>query len=154
LPALPNQLTSRLNPVQLKYCALTDESGNSADYLTVGKPGSITLGFAASRHLKEKDVVFMVVIENAQKEKIGCLASPGFHDLPVQGEVRCLIPRVPLVPGRYTFTPACRVGSEWFDGGNQTVVFEVRGTEFYSTHKLPPEGIQGRVLLDYDWLIS
>lgn len=148
----PGRLSSQVGPVRLKHCLLADESGNGATYLTVGKSGSITLGFEASQPLQGKDIVFVVLIDNTRGERICCLSSPTLTDLPNQGEVRCLIPRLPLVPGGYALTLACQVDAEWSDWVNQTVAFEVLGSDFYSTGKLPPEEHYSQMLMDYDWL--
>lgn len=148
----PGRLADQAGPVKLSHCLLADESGNGTSFLTLGKSGSISLGFEAGQPLQGKKVVFMVFIDNDSGERICCLVSPRFSDLPNPGEVRCLMPKLPLVPGRYALTLACQVGSEWSDWVDQTLAFEVLGSDFYASGKLPPIDHQSQVLMDYDWL--
>lgn len=142
--------------IRLVHCYLSDESGHKTGYLTVGRPGSITIGFKAVRPSAKNDLVFVVMVENGKGERVaylsGKLAESRFGELPEQGVVTCAIPRVPLIPGRYTLTMACREGQEWLDSVSQAMSFEVVGAEFYPTGKLPPADLGGDILLDSQWV--
>jgi lipopolysaccharide transport system ATP-binding protein len=141
--------------IRFEHCFLTDEFGHRTGYLTVGRPGNITLGFKVRNSVAPANLVFVAVVENSRGDRITYLSSElagaRFDDLPAEGEVTCTIPRVPLVPGRYSLTLACREGPEWLDSVYQAMSFEVVGAEFYSTGQLPPADGGGDFLLDSQW---
>lgn len=141
--------------IRLAHGYLSDEAGHKTRYLTVGRPGNITIGFKAVQPAAKNDLVFVVMVENAKGDRVTYLSSElagaGFDDLPGEGEVTCTIPRVPLVPGRYTLSLACREKTEWLDVVYQALAFEVVGADFYPTGKIPPAESGGDVLIDTEW---
>jgi lipopolysaccharide transport system ATP-binding protein len=56
-----------------------------------------------------------------------------FQSLPPKGSVRCWVPRLPLMPGRYLFNIFCRVNMEIADWVQGAGILEVAEGDFFGT---------------------
>jgi lipopolysaccharide transport system ATP-binding protein len=73
--------------------------------------------------------------------------------VPGSGEVRCLIPRLPLPAGRYTISVAGSVGQELLDWVRYAADLTVSEGDFHGTGQRPAEG-HPAVLVDHVWSAS
>jgi lipopolysaccharide transport system ATP-binding protein len=69
------------------------------------------------------------------------------------GRLVCRIPRLPLVPGIYTFTIWCTVGDVLEDYVSEAGSLSVAEGDYYGTGKLPKIAL-GDFLVSHDWSVS
>jgi lipopolysaccharide transport system ATP-binding protein len=81
------------------------------------------------------------------------VAGAGLAQLPPQGEVRCMIPRLPLPAGRYAITVAAAVGEELLDWVSHASDLTVAEGDWFGTGQRPSEG-HPSVLVDQRWAVS
>jgi lipopolysaccharide transport system ATP-binding protein len=81
------------------------------------------------------------------------VAGASFDDIPPTGEVRCLIPRLPLPAGRYTVNISAGQGDELLDLVSTALVVTVGEGDFYESGRRPSEG-HAAVLIDHSWSAS
>ena len=85
-----------------------------------------------------------------------CLSRVSLADvlaLPPDGRLVCRIPRLPLVPGIYTYTIWCEVGGNMEDFVAHAGTLSVAEGDFFGTGKLPP-GTVGDFLVDHEWSVT
>ena len=81
------------------------------------------------------------------------VAGAAFKELPPRGEIRCLIPRLPLPADRYTlniFGTAAGDIADWVQRASELTVAE---GDFFGSGQRLPEGHQS-VLVEHEWLSS
>jgi len=76
-----------------------------------------------------------------------------WDEIPSSGVIRCKMPRLPLVPGRYMFNVFSRVNGIIADWIIDAGVFEVEAGSFFQNGKLSDQG-QGNILIDQNWEVS
>src|SRR4051794_32047631 len=81
------------------------------------------------------------------------VAGAGLAQLPAQGEVRCLLPRLPLPAGRYAITVAAAVGEELLDWVSHASDLTVSEGDWFGTGQRPSEG-HPAVLVDQRWAVN
>lgn len=82
------------------------------------------------------------------------LTSPGIHDFPPEGIIRCLIPRFPLSGSEYQISPYFEVDGVMQDLIEAAATILVEDGDFYGSGKLYPPGWQGKgVLVDHQWTL-
>jgi lipopolysaccharide transport system ATP-binding protein len=69
------------------------------------------------------------------------------------GRLVCKIPRLPVVPGIYTFTIWCTVGDVLEDYVSEAGSLSVAEGDYYGTGKLPKNEL-GDFLVNHDWSVS
>jgi len=144
--------------MRLTHCILMNGDGQPVDHLTVGEPTRIAIGYKMRSPVKRTNILFAVVISNSSGQRVSYLSSEAvgvnFSNIRTDGEVQCIIPRLPLVPGRYSLSLMCKVGNGWSDAVYDAVYLDVVGSNFYSTGRLPPVDVAGNLLIDHDWVMS
>jgi lipopolysaccharide transport system ATP-binding protein len=95
-----------------------------------------------------------VSIINEMGVSIACLfndiAGNHFLNLPPRGRLRCRVPNLPLMPGRYTLTLAMIVEGVKTDKISDAAQFTVIEGDFFGTGKLPPAHL-GYSLIHQTW---
>src|SRR4051794_8635419 len=81
------------------------------------------------------------------------VAGGGLARLPPQGEVRCLVPRLPLPAGRYAITVAAAVGEDLLDWVSHASDLTVAEGDWFGTGQRPSEG-HPSVLVDQAWSVA
>jgi hypothetical protein len=153
----PGRFKKRLSGlIRLRSCVLKDGNGRHINHFVVGKYASITIEFEMKYPVK--DVLFEIIIENHQGRRISYLSNDlvgqKFDNLKTEGEVQCNIPRLSLVPGKYSLSLMCRVGGDLVDCVYDAVKFDVVGDEFFLNLQLPTAEIGGgEFLIDHEWYI-
>lgn len=72
--------------------------------------------------------------------------------LPATGQLRCVIPRLPLSQGQYLLTLFLEVNRQIEDWIESAIELEVVDGDFYGTGRLYPQGWQGKgVLVPHHW---
>lgn len=73
--------------------------------------------------------------------------------VPGKKDVRVVIPKLPLVPGRYRVTLYATNNGIVADWIKEAVIFEVESGDYYGTGHLPPHG-EGVVTLDHRFVVG
>jgi lipopolysaccharide transport system ATP-binding protein len=82
------------------------------------------------------------------------LTSPGVHDLPPEGIIRCVFPRFPLTGSEYQISPYLEVNGITQDLIEAAGSIMVEDGDFYGSGKLYPPGWQGKgVLVEHKWIL-
>jgi lipopolysaccharide transport system ATP-binding protein len=81
------------------------------------------------------------------------VAGAAIDEIPPRGELRCMIPRLPLPPGRYTINISAGQGDELLDLVSTALVMTVGEGDFYGSGRRPT-GSHQAVLIDHQWSVS
>ena len=73
--------------------------------------------------------------------------------LPGRGNVRVVIPKMPLIPGRYRLTLYSTINGIIADWIKDAAIFDVESGDYYGTGHLPEHG-QGMLVLDHRFAVS
>ncbi len=147
----------------------TDRRGNSALCFTgvifydgegkevpVGQTGNpLTIGL---QYQKNEETTLPAVIRIAFKNMFGqrlfmCLSRCSHRSslaLQGTGEVLCQIPKMPLLPGRYTADVSCKIDEVMADNLDDAFMLDVVEGDFYGTGKLNP-GDGGNMVVTHSW---
>jgi lipopolysaccharide transport system ATP-binding protein len=133
---------------------LADESGKSSNsfrihddvvlevaFARASRPFAPVLGFVVRDHLKTP--VFGLDNKVATQPSLEPVA---------EGRVRCRIPRLPLMPGRYSFDLYLGDQHASLDRVHDAVGFNVVAADVYGTGKLPPPHA-GSLVWTADWTL-
>ena len=136
---------------------LEDWEGNRLDVLRSGQDVVIAAAYSSSddRDLNNVSVAFAVLdsFGNQFTDLGNRYTNQVWSSIPASGVIRCFIPRLPLMPGLYTFGVYAEVNgaiSDWMINAGR---FEVEVGDFYQTGRLLDRG-QGTVMLEQQWQIS
>jgi len=152
--------TDRKGGGQLRFTGVTlaDSDGQPIDTAQCGQAVRFILEYEAGPEaILDDEMEFRIKVEGTQQERLFYLSSRlGGHTwehLAQQGRVECLIPELPLAPGRYMFHLVGHRGSDVYDdvafAGNFTVVWG----DYFGTGRLP-RGKWGRALVRHAWRLS
>ncbi len=150
--------TDRSGSGRLRFVSLDIVGPSKADpSIRTGRPCSFVLNFELSDNEPAEDVHFAVTIADARGYPLITCAS--FHkgaDFPPfqkSGQVCCLIPTLPLAPGRYSVHLAATMRRQRADLVENVAGFTVHEEDFYGTGRLPkPEKRGGAMVVDHSWV--
>lgn len=117
---------------------------------------NVTIEYAVDSSVVNQNIIFAIAITDTMGNRL-CYLSNEIVEKEIKGgtaagRIRCRIDRLALMPDRYYLTLLCRVGSHWSDAVYEAVLFDVIGSDFYESGRMPPEGVGGNFLLDYAWI--
>lgn len=69
----------------------------------------------------------------------------------LNGEIKCVFPKLALLPGEYRINVLLHRNGEWLDHLTSVAKLNVTGGDFYGTGKLPTKPQHPRVLLEHHW---
>lgn len=140
-------------PAVIKGVTLLDKDGESSDTFFSGDSMCIRIEYESPESLR--DPRFSVQVSALSGEQLFRLPTISHYGrietLPKSGAVRCLIPRLPLMPGVYTLSFSCKVSSTYpLDRLERAMTFNVEAADALGTGRLP--GARGgKLLVDADW---
>jgi lipopolysaccharide transport system ATP-binding protein len=73
--------------------------------------------------------------------------------LPMKGRIKCLIPNLPLLPGKYTVSLWCKISERMADNIQDAFSIQVVDGDFFGTGKLNPDD-GGSILVSHAWEIA
>jgi lipopolysaccharide transport system ATP-binding protein len=73
--------------------------------------------------------------------------------LPMQGQIKCTIPKLPLLPGKYTVNLWCKIGERMADNIQDAFSVQVVEGDFFGTGKLNPDD-GGSILVSHSWEVA
>ena len=103
------------------------------------------------------DADLRIAVTNSYGHKLFVFFSPSSHgealQLPPRGQIRCLIPELPLLPGRYRVGVWGKVGGTVADEIQDAFTFDVVPGDYFGTGKVnPADG--GDMLVRHTWEID
>ena len=78
------------------------------------------------------------------------LTGASISSLTPRGTIVCVLPRCPLLPGRYSLTFYIEVSGRLADWVRSAMYFDVFESDAFGTGQLPP-GAYGRMLIEQRW---
>lgn len=111
-------------------------------FRTDGRPGGISVSVGVEGPMGEP--VFFL----SSRATGDALAAP--QD---RGELVCSLPRLPLLPGRYSLTVYAEVNGVLADWIRNAAFFDVYEADVFGTGQLPPT-THGRVVIDHSWRVE
>jgi len=135
-----------------------NEKWQNITYFYSGQNVKIILGFKNNIQKKLQNLNIALGIDNQMGERITNISTEvrGSYLDEVEVDVRFIIieiDKLPLTPGRYSFTIFSTINGIVSDWISNAGFFEVEGGDFYGTGKLPPP-MQGNFLMDYTFHIK
>lgn len=124
------------------------QSGTAVDFL---------LEYSSDPELILDNVEIYLFIVNDRDERLFVLTNKStgerFIDLPRQGQMKCHVPNLPLVPGEYSIQFSCLIRGELADKVLFASKFTVIEGDFYGTGILPQRSY-GDVLVQHTWQVE
>lgn len=81
------------------------------------------------------------------------VAGYDFTTLPEEGIFKCILPKLPLNIGNYSYNLYCKINSDVADAVEFAGKFQVQSGKFYSSAKLPDPD-QGKTLFEQKWQLA
>jgi lipopolysaccharide transport system ATP-binding protein len=143
--------------VRFTQAALLSGDGNPIETAFSGQSIVILLSYAANQDISLNNVVFSIGVYTPLGQFLffcnNEMSGTVFDRLPPTGVVRCMIPRLPLSPGRYDLNINVEVNGVQADWVPQAIALNVEGGDFFGTGRLPPSS-HGGFLVPQSWSIS
>lgn len=134
-----------------------DWDGKRLDVLRSGQNVVIAAKYVSNsaRELKNVSVAFALQdnLGNQFTDLANRYTGEVWDSIPPSGVIRCYIPRLPLMPGHYTFGMYVEVNGVCADWVTQGGRFAVEVGGFYRTGRVLDHS-QGNILLDHHWAIA
>jgi lipopolysaccharide transport system ATP-binding protein len=136
--------------VRLQAVEIRNAQGQSAGAVQTGDAFHIDFHYTSARPLDDMSVAWNVRDELGQPlfRASSYDTNQEHRDFPASGRVRCTVPRLPLVPGRYHATVEIRVHGVVADYLQSAFVLIVEPGDFYGTGRV---NAHSPVLLDHTW---
>jgi lipopolysaccharide transport system ATP-binding protein len=120
-----------------------------------GEDLTIALDYVSSLGFETQAVVNLTFTDMYGQRLFVCISRSsqkgGILKLAPKGQIRCIIPRLPLLPGRYTVSHLwCKTGVLLADEVRDAFDIEVVSGDFFGTGKLSPEE-GGSMLVNHRW---
>ncbi len=152
--------TDRKGSGQLRFTGVTlaDTDGQPIDTAQCGQTVRFVLEYEAQPDaILDDEMEFRIKVEGTRQERLFYLSSRlGGHtwdSLARKGRIECVIPELPLAPGRYMFHLVGHRASDVYDdvafAGNFTVVWG----DYFGTGRLP-RAKWGPALVRHEWHLS
>jgi lipopolysaccharide transport system ATP-binding protein len=145
--------------VRFTKVSCTDQrSGGRPTSVRSGLPMCIRVGYKANNGKPVNNLVVDMRIVDAMGNFLLTCSTRFTHvvlrQLPPVGELQCIIPKVPLLPGRYFLDLWGAVAGEEADHVKAAAQFEVQPGDFFGTAQLPVAIKHGPFLVDHFWAIG
>lgn len=136
---------------------LEDVQGNRVSAFRSGQDAVLAVSYSSSikKELKNASIAFALrdSLGNQFTDLANRVSGHVWQSIPSQGVIRCIIPRLPLMPGRYTFGVFANINGSVADWIVDAGKFEVIVGDFYKTGRVL-DSDQGFVLIDHSWSIG
>jgi lipopolysaccharide transport system ATP-binding protein len=145
--------------VRITSVAFEDESGNKIENGISGQPLIIKLNYQAAESESLPNCRASIAFyDNLGQTLFNCSSELVIRDpitLASNGEIRCVIPRLPLSQNNYLLSLFLEVNREIEDWIHQGAELPVVDGDFYGTGRLYPEGWRGKgVLVSHQWIMK
>jgi len=149
--------TDREGDQRLKFLAyqLLDSCRNEAlASVSAGQDLSIAFRYESQNREPLKNVHVAIGINGKYDERLTHLSTnvsgEDFAEIPSKGVIICHVPRLPLLPGKYSFNLFSTVSGEISDWIQNAGAFEVVYGDFFGSGRLPPQD-GSSFLTEHSW---
>ncbi len=143
----------RLRFTQL--CFSTDDALRTPGQWISGRPGLITLSYTSPDQGDLKNVNVAVTFYNGDGSPLfvcdNRCVNADFPVLPPIGQLTCVIPRMPLAPGKYQVTIWASVSGERADVIRNAGTISVLAGDYYGTGRMTSPSKHGPFLVEHSW---
>lgn len=153
------QRTDREGKGRIRFTGVSyeDNEGRAVHGGVSGQPLRIVLSYESSEQRPFERVRASVMITDGFGQILFNCSSELTNTQPLQcppvGQLRCMIPRLPLSGAEYFLSPFIEVNGEVQDFVSSAAVLRVEDGDFYGSGRLYPPGWQGKgVLVPHQWL--
>jgi len=140
--------------VELTELKVLDSVGNPAEHINPLEETRIEISYKIIKEIGA-GVNFDIAFSNTSGQRVCSFATALFRtafSLPSRkGVVTCVIPSLPLAPGRYSLSSACKVGGVATDSIRDIIFVDVDECDFFGFGKAPSPELIGNVMLDHRW---
>lgn len=140
----------------LRRVELLDQGGDPATMIATG--GTLRIRLQIELPANVERVALWAGIHDAMGDRVVMLSSTfqpeGFEHPGPRFGAECVIPSLPLVPGRYTLTLWVEHGKAKLDLVEHAISFDLVESDYFGSGRLPEGPGRGRVLLPARWLVG
>lgn len=139
----------------LKFTGLKIErDGKYSECLATGESATFVIGYKSNSQKMLNNINIAIGIDNSSGERIFALSTEftgqQYDNIPPSGNFKIVIPKLPIVPGRYGITLFMTMSGDITDWINNAVFVNVEGGDYFGTGKLS-EG-QGYFLVEHSFI--
>jgi lipopolysaccharide transport system ATP-binding protein len=137
--------------VRVISVTVRDRGGQPVSSVRCGEVCYLDFAYTATKPLKNLALAWNVRDQLGQPLFRVSSADSGHAegDFPPRGTLRCLVPRLPLIPGRYHGTIEVRLSGIVADYVQGAFTLVVEGGDFFGTGRI---NSHSPILLDHSWL--
>lgn len=151
----PNRWKNLNREVELTYCKFNEHLGHDSTKLLVGKKNLLKIGYKKNQDTGNNSVIFSIKFVSNKGELVSYLTSEvsgrEFRSLPDEGAISCVIPKLPLLPGRYRIDFQTRIQRLKSDIIESAITVDVFGDSYFESGIIP-DNLLGHVFMDQEWI--
>lgn len=121
-----------------------------------GEPLIVKISYDADESAINENAVILLKFVNLEGSiMFACLTRSSFNGLlrlSKTGTIECYIPKLPLLPGRYSINIWCKLNEDLADEIDNAFALDVIAGDFFGTGKLHPDNRTG-LLVEHTWHI-
>lgn len=135
---------------------IEDETGNRVSNVKMGSRVKIVAGYEIQRHSRINSLTVAFAINSINNVAVTDLSNTtsgnAFNNIPERGRVECIIPKLPLNVGRYSYNVIARSSMGIEDWVMEAGFFDVEAGDFFDSGKIPdPTRL---ILMEHHWTIQ
>jgi len=143
--------------MRFDYVKILDKSRKPIGAMVIGQPAIIRIYFSRPFNETLKNMYIDIGIDDAFGIRLTHLANDIsgslFFEVPSEcNAIDVLLPRVPLMPGRYTLSLYARINNEIADWVESAFSFNVQGGDFFGTGRILHES-HGKFLFEHEIML-
>jgi lipopolysaccharide transport system ATP-binding protein len=143
--------------IRFTRISILNDRDESIDTVISGQDIAIALDYETRDNAPLDNATVQIKFSGSLGQPLfGCLSRASSREpltLKSRGRLVCRIPRLPLLPGNYTFTVWCTIADTLEDYIGDAGALPVVEGDYYGTGKLPPTQI-GEFLVAHQWSIE
>lgn len=143
--------------VRATEVAIEDLHGKRLQFAKAGEGIRFVISYLAGFEGNLDEVVAHLTILDSQNHRIFCcmsdVAGSELRNLPIMGQIVCILQELPLVPGRYDLHLSLHANRLLADKIYFVASFQVVGGDFFGTGRLPPEYV-GSIMVRHTWCVE
>jgi len=149
------QRTDRSGNGSLRFLKVSFENREGQEFVSAqtGEDLIIVLDYERTTRSEGAAVIRMAFTNMYGQKLFLCLSRcsyAGVLRLPPKGQIKCRIPDLPLLPGRYNVDLRCKVNEELADHVEDAFAIDVDSGDYFGTGKSIPED-GGDLLVNHSW---
>lgn len=139
----------------VRFVSLDARANCSDSALVFGEPGEIRIGFEADGSSRALQVSLGLFSDSAEGALyLGSeVSGAAIREVPSRGSFTCVLPKVSLLPGRYSVNAFLSSGGEILDWVQDAAIIEVHEGDFFGSGRVPPPGY-GHVAVPQEWSVE